>query len=74
MNATKHGLTAKNWLDEHERDQYQSLLHALVDEYELETPTELILAERVANIATRLKRFQRVEDTLFARARKKPAA
>lgn len=69
MNAVKHGLTAKNRVNEQERDQYQYLLDALIEEYELQTSTELMLAERVANIATRSRRFQVVEDALFATAR-----
>jgi hypothetical protein len=33
MNATKHGLTAKNRLSKQEEDQYQALLAGLVEEY-----------------------------------------
>ena len=71
MNATKHGLTAKNWLDEKEQELYQSLLHSLTEEYKPQTPTENLLVERLATITTRLNRFQSVEDALFALAREK---
>ena len=73
LNATRHGLTAKNWLNEQEQERYQSLLDALTEEYEPQTPTENLLVERVANIATRLSRFQSVENSLFALAREKAA-
>jgi hypothetical protein len=71
MNATRHGLTAKNWLNTQEQERYQSLLVSLTEEYEPQTPTENLLVERVATITTRLNRFQTVEDTLFALAREK---
>ena len=70
-NAIKHGLTAKNWLDEAEQEQYQSLLTAFREEYQPQTATEEMLVERVANLATRSSRFHRVEDGLFQLARHK---
>ncbi len=69
-NATKHGLTAKSWLDTKEQGAYQSLLNALIEEYQQQTPTESLLVERIAKLATRLQRFSKVEDTLFAVAKK----
>ena len=71
MNATKHGVTAKNRLNKNEQNQYQSLLEGLVQEYEPKTTTEHILVERIANIKIRMDRFQVVEAGLFEAARDK---
>lgn len=71
MNATKHGLTAKNFLNEQEKELYQSLLDSFTGEYKAQTPTEHLLIQRIANTTTKLNRCQTVEDNLFERAREK---
>ncbi len=68
-NALTHGLTAKKWLDNNEQESYQSLLEAFVEEYQPVSSTEHVLVEKLAGLAVRLNRFQKVEDNLFELAR-----
>ena len=41
------------------------MLQALQDEYQPETATEIIMVERVAMLFQKMKRLQRIENTLF---------
>jgi len=71
-NATKHGLTSVDpaTLPKSEQTDFQSALEALQDEYQPETATELIMVERVAMLFQKMKRLQRIENTLFEVAKK----
>jgi hypothetical protein len=71
-NATKHGLTSVDpaTLPQSEQTEFQSVLEALQDEYEPQTATEMIMVERVAMLFQKMKRLQRIENTLFEVAKK----
>jgi len=71
-NATKHGLTSvdPSTLPQSEQEEFQSVLEALQDEYEPQTATEMIMVERVAMLFQKMKRLQRIENTLFEVAKK----
>jgi hypothetical protein len=66
-NATKHGLTSvdPSTLPQSEQEEFQLILQALQDEYEPQTATEMIMVERVAMLFQKMKRLQRIENTLF---------
>ena len=71
-NATKHGLTSvdPSTLPQSEQTEFQSALEAFQDEYEPQTATEMIMVERVAMLFQKMKRLQRIENTLFEVAKK----
>jgi hypothetical protein len=72
QNAIKHGLTSvdPSSLPKSEQTEFQLALEALQDEYEPQTATEMIMVERVAMLFQKMKRLQRIENTLFEVAKK----
>ena len=72
QNAIKHGLTSvdPSSLPKSEQTEFQLALQALQDEYQPQTATEMIMVERVAMLFQKMKRLQRIENTLFEVAKK----
>lgn len=68
-NALKHGLRATKWMSEEEESDYHAILTALAQEHDPQTPTEELTIERIAMGMTKLRRLQRVEDAMYAKAR-----
>lgn len=67
QNAMKHGLTSvdPSTLPRSEQEEFQLVLEALQEEYSPQTATEMIMVERVAMLFQKMKRLQRIENTLF---------
>ncbi len=67
QNAMKHGLNSvdPSTLPQSEQSEFQLVLEALQDEYKPRTATENIMVERVAMLFQKMKRLQRIENTLF---------
>lgn len=72
QNAIKHGLTSvdPSTLPQSEQAEFQLALQVLQDEYKPKTATEMIMVERVAMLFQKMKRLQRIENTLFEVAKK----
>lgn len=72
QNAIKHGLSSvdPSTLPQSEQTEFQLILEALQDEYQPQTATENIMVERVAMLFQKMKRLQRIENTLFEVAKK----
>lgn len=72
QNAMKHGLTSvdPSTLPQSEQQEFQLALKALQNEYEPQTATEMIMVERVAMLFQKMKRLQRIENTLFEISKK----
>ena len=68
-NALKHGLRASRWLSPEEQVDFDSLMQGLYSEYKPETTTEHLMIERIAMGMSKLRRLQRVEDAMYAKAR-----
>ena len=68
-NAIKHGLTAKNWLNEDEQTLYNDLLEMFTEDYQPQTYIERSLVAQLAESQTRLNRIHNAEDAMFALAR-----
>jgi hypothetical protein len=75
QNAMKHGLTSvdPSTLPKSEQQEFQLTLEALQDEYQPQTATENIMVERVAMLFQKMKRLQRIENTLFEVAKNEAA-
>lgn len=75
QNAMKHGLTSvdPSTLPQSEQQEFQLALKALQDEYEPQTATEMIMVERVAMLFQKMKRLQRIENTIFEVAKNEAA-
>jgi hypothetical protein len=75
QNAIKHGLTSvdPSSLPKSEQTEFQLALEALQDEYQPQTATEMIMVERVAMLFQKMKRLQRIENTLFEVAKNEAA-
>ena len=75
QNAIKHGLTSvdPSTLPKSEQTEFQLTLEALQDEYQPQTATEIIMVERVAILFQKMKRLQRIENTLFESAKNEAA-
>ncbi len=66
QNATKHGLTAKHVVMQHEEEaDYQELRASIVMEYRPHTPQEHRFADQIAQNYWRLLRCRRVETAMF---------
>ncbi len=66
QNATKHGLTAKHVVMDHEEQaDYQELRASIVMEYRPHTPQEHRFADQIAQNYWRLLRCRRVETAMF---------
>ena len=72
QNAIKHGLTSvdPSTLPQSEQAEFQLALQVLQDEYKPKTATEMIMVERVAMLFQKMKRLQRIENTLFEVSKK----
>jgi len=68
-NATKTGLHASGWIDQHEALEYQTLFQQLCDEYKAQTTTLLLQIERMASTMVKMRRLQKIEAALFQKAR-----
>lgn len=69
MNATKHGLSAQKWLTPELSQYYKGVLGSLMDEYLPQTPTEVLMIERVATTITKAKRLNDLENAQYELAR-----
>jgi len=65
-NATNHGLIAKHWSNPVEQESYSALMSDHIKDYQPKTVKEHILIEKLADITTRLNRFHKAEDAIFA--------
>jgi hypothetical protein len=68
-NATKTGLHASGWIDQHEELEYQDLFHNLCIEYNAKSTTLLLQIERMASTMVKMRRLQKIETALFQKAR-----
>jgi hypothetical protein len=65
-NAIKHGLTARDTvLASESKEEYEQHLQAVVTSLDAVGDMEMILAQRVADCAWRLRRVMRIESQLF---------
>ena len=69
LNAFKHGLTSRNWLDEKQAAYFEAILVSLTREYQPQTPTEVLMIERVAVTMTKSKRLNDIEDAQYQLAK-----
>jgi len=71
MNAFKHGLSAQKWISPELDDYFHQILKGLSNEYLPQTPTEILLVERVANTITKIRRLNIIEDAQYQLAKEK---
>jgi hypothetical protein len=69
LNAFKHGLTSRQWLDEKQAVYFETILASLTQEYRPQTPTEVLMIERVAATMTKTKRLSDIEDAQYQLAK-----
>jgi len=69
LNAFKHGLTSRHWLDGKQADYFEMILVGLNKEYQPQTPTEVLMIERVAVTMTKAKRLSDIEDAQYQLAK-----
>jgi hypothetical protein len=69
VNAFKHGLTSQKWLDGEHEDYFKKILGSLTDEYLPQTPTEILMVERVAVTMTKARRLNTIEDAQYQLAK-----
>lgn len=69
INAFKHGLTSQKWLDAKHEDYFKKILGSLTDEYLPQTPTEILMVERVAVTMTKARRLNGIEDAQYQLAK-----
>ena len=70
INAFKHGLSAQKWISPELGKYFEQILKALTHEYLPQTPTEILLVERIATTMTKAKRLNNIEDAQFQLARR----
>ncbi len=70
INAFKHGLTAQKWISPELEKYFEQVLKSLTQEYLPQTPTEIILVERVATTMTKARRLNNIEDAQFQLSRR----
>ena len=70
LNAFKHGLTSQKWISPELSQYFQKIVERLTAEYLPQTPTEILMVERVAITMTKSKRLTNIEDAQFQLARK----
>ena len=68
-NATTHGLTARQWLNDDEQMLYNHYLEALTEEHQPQSPTEHLYIAKLAECSVRSIRASRVESAHFELAR-----
>lgn len=64
-NSFKHGLTAKNWINESEASRYSELVTDLTKEHSPVGTLERFEIERIANCKVRLEPIQRIEAEMY---------
>jgi hypothetical protein len=69
LNAFKHGLSSRHWLNEKQAVYYEMILISLTHEYQPQTPTEVLMIERVAVTMTKAKRLTDIEDAQYQLAK-----
>ena len=69
LNAFKHGLSSRHWLDEKQAAYYETILISLTREYQPQTPTEILMIERVSITMTKAKRLTDIEDAQYQLAK-----
>ena len=69
LNAFKHGLSSRHWLDENQAVYYEMILISLTREYQPQTPTEVLMIERVSVTMTKAKRLTDIEDAQYQLAK-----
>ena len=69
INAFKHGLTSQKWISPELGKYFQKIIERLTDEYLPQTPTEILMLERVAITMTKVKRLNDIEDAQHQLAR-----
>ena len=70
-NATKHGATAKGFINEQERERSLELLLDLNKHYQSNNPLIKLQLERIARVTIQLERIQNTIDAFFERSRAK---
>ena len=68
-NSFKHGLTAKGFVNDEEKTEYESMNDGLLEEYLPVGVIELMLVNDLAMIRIKLNRFKEVEAALFIKSR-----
>ena len=68
-NATKHGATAKGFINEQERERSLELLQDLNKHYQSNNPLIKLQLERIARVTIQLERIQNTIDAFFERSR-----
>lgn len=71
MNALKHGLYARKWLNPEERDLYEELLAQYSTYYEPEGAPEYALVETIVACRVKLLRFHAIEEAQYDLAQSK---
>ena len=69
MNAFKHGLSAQKWISPELERHFEQIIKALTYEYQPQTPTEVLMVERVATTMTKIKRLNTIEDAQYQLAK-----
>ena len=69
LNAFKHGLSSRHWVDENQAVYYEMILISLTREYQPQTPTEVLMIERVSVTMTKAKRLTDIEDAQYQLAK-----
>jgi len=69
INAFKHGLTAQKWTSPELGEYFEKVLRSITKEYLPQTPTEILLVERVATTITKIRRLNNIEDAQYQLAR-----
>ena len=69
INAFKHGLSAQKWISLELGKYFEQILKALTHEYLPQTPTEILLVERIATTMTKAKRLTNIEDAQYELAK-----
>jgi len=69
LNAFKHGLSSRKWLDEKQAAYFERIVLSLTGEYQPRTPTEILMIERVAVTMTKSKRLTDIEDAQYQLAK-----
>jgi hypothetical protein len=69
VNAFKHGLTAQKWISPELKQYFEQVHKSLTYEYLPQTPTEILLVERVATTITKIRRLNNIEDAQYQLAK-----
>lgn len=64
-NSITHGLTAKRWLDDAEKELFEFTIQGLSKDFNPQTHIENLLISKLAECTVRLARIQSVESSMF---------